>query len=511
MKIKMYLMEWTKVLTAFSLLLLVALSACSSEDEVVPDKEVTAAFSTTAKGNTVTFINASANAKTYAWDFGDGKTSTEVNPVHVYDEPGEYAVTLKASNPTFEKSFTANVLTENAGPIARVLVGKTWIAIRGQALAYAMGPQSNDWSYKGAPWFGWGDLDGASQQLLQRQSLMNDEYTFNADGTYNVDFKGDFWGEFGIWAGSANDETDIILDGKKLPPNKDGVDVSAFVAGSWAWEVDEIGKTLAVKGAGAHILNPRYKNNQSSIVPGNGITYHVVKAVTGPVADTLVLYVELHDNNYNSDPRQYHVLASYHGTPPQPKSIAQPQYAESVSASTIYHSFVDAEGAGAGVASTDGNYDVDYSANIGGHNATKLTKDDTESDRFTNYLFFAGTRPSTRKEIDFSGGHTIVKLDVYFPSTNNFSGDFKNLVRIRFIDQSQFPGNFWEHYVQLEQSNIELDKWVTLTFDFTAAIAEAASRTPANKPDGVMIEFGDVNHIAGGTIYVKDFRIVAPQ
>ena len=32
----------------------------------------------------VGFINRSENAKNYFWDFGDGKTSMESNPSHVY-------------------------------------------------------------------------------------------------------------------------------------------------------------------------------------------------------------------------------------------------------------------------------------------------------------------------------------------------------------------------------------------------------------------------------------------
>ena len=35
---------------------------------------------------------------TYAWDFGDGTTSTETNPSHTFDEPGTYTVTLVVSN-----------------------------------------------------------------------------------------------------------------------------------------------------------------------------------------------------------------------------------------------------------------------------------------------------------------------------------------------------------------------------------------------------------------------------
>ncbi|MCL2247218.1 MAG: M4 family metallopeptidase, partial [Lentimicrobiaceae bacterium] len=42
----------------------------------------------------VTFTNKSTNGITYLWDFGDGTTSTESNPVHVYTEEGNYSVTL---------------------------------------------------------------------------------------------------------------------------------------------------------------------------------------------------------------------------------------------------------------------------------------------------------------------------------------------------------------------------------------------------------------------------------
>lgn len=42
--------------------------------------------------------NLSANASSYWWDFGDGSTSTEENPVHYYTAPGSYDVMLIANN-----------------------------------------------------------------------------------------------------------------------------------------------------------------------------------------------------------------------------------------------------------------------------------------------------------------------------------------------------------------------------------------------------------------------------
>ncbi|MFB9844036.1 T9SS type B sorting domain-containing protein [Mucilaginibacter ginsenosidivorans] len=47
---------------------------------------------------TVNFINGSSGADRYAWDFGDGTVSPEVNPVHVYTRKGDYAVRLTAYN-----------------------------------------------------------------------------------------------------------------------------------------------------------------------------------------------------------------------------------------------------------------------------------------------------------------------------------------------------------------------------------------------------------------------------
>jgi hypothetical protein len=44
----------------------------------------------------ITFNNKVPIAESYFWDFGDGSTSTETNPEHVYTEAGTYSVRLKA-------------------------------------------------------------------------------------------------------------------------------------------------------------------------------------------------------------------------------------------------------------------------------------------------------------------------------------------------------------------------------------------------------------------------------
>lgn len=61
---------------------------------------------------TVFFTNASVNATSYFWDFGDGNFSTDVNPWHEYTSSGSFNAMLIASNAGCENDttfFTINV------------------------------------------------------------------------------------------------------------------------------------------------------------------------------------------------------------------------------------------------------------------------------------------------------------------------------------------------------------------------------------------------------------------
>ena len=44
----------------------------------------------------IVFTNQSSGATSYEWDFGDGNTSSEINPTHSYQSPGTYTVKLTA-------------------------------------------------------------------------------------------------------------------------------------------------------------------------------------------------------------------------------------------------------------------------------------------------------------------------------------------------------------------------------------------------------------------------------
>ena len=78
--------------------LLIFIISCNEEDPLLPLPDIN--FSTDPEwievGKDVVFENMTTNASSYKWDFGDGRTSTEINPTIQFDEAGPYTVTLIA-------------------------------------------------------------------------------------------------------------------------------------------------------------------------------------------------------------------------------------------------------------------------------------------------------------------------------------------------------------------------------------------------------------------------------
>lgn len=73
------------------------LFSCKKYDYPKPVSTV-ALFAYKSNGYTINFTNTSAVSGTYLWNFGDGSTSTEQNPVHTYDSSASYTVTLAVTD-----------------------------------------------------------------------------------------------------------------------------------------------------------------------------------------------------------------------------------------------------------------------------------------------------------------------------------------------------------------------------------------------------------------------------
>ncbi|MEZ4722580.1 MAG: PKD domain-containing protein [Flavobacteriales bacterium] len=66
----------------------------------------TASSTSVLPGQVVSFTNSSTHAYGYKWDFGDGGTSTLMNPTYRYWEDGTYTVTLEATDAAGVKLYT---------------------------------------------------------------------------------------------------------------------------------------------------------------------------------------------------------------------------------------------------------------------------------------------------------------------------------------------------------------------------------------------------------------------
>lgn len=78
--------------------IILALVGCSACKKTSNGPQITVDYSVAVSGDTVTFTNTTTGAVSYKWDFGDGATSTDSSPVHVYPGKGKYVPTLYATN-----------------------------------------------------------------------------------------------------------------------------------------------------------------------------------------------------------------------------------------------------------------------------------------------------------------------------------------------------------------------------------------------------------------------------
>ena len=76
---------------------------------------------------TVHFTDTSCGApESRVWDFGDGTTSTEQNPVHIYTQPGSsFSVSLTVNNTQGGGATNTRMQTD----YIRTLIGATGISI----------------------------------------------------------------------------------------------------------------------------------------------------------------------------------------------------------------------------------------------------------------------------------------------------------------------------------------------------------------------------------------------
>jgi PKD repeat protein len=111
-------------------LLVGTLSGCLEEDKKEPAANnapvisftYTVDHNTSMAGGTVNFDSTATDADnddlTYSWDFGDGETSTEADPQHIYSTNGSYTVMVTVNDTTDETTTSDTVIVGNVPPVA---------------------------------------------------------------------------------------------------------------------------------------------------------------------------------------------------------------------------------------------------------------------------------------------------------------------------------------------------------------------------------------------------------
>lgn len=189
----------------FLMVSVILLASCSDETDT-PVFPISATIFHSVKDKQVAFTALTHSAVSWSWDFGDGQTSTEQNPVHMYSIGGYYVATLTA------KDANGNLATDEV---------KLAIALTPYALL--TGDHTAD-GYKGKTW------KLSSSHVSGGDYLANSDASFTVvDGTPKPLPDGIFSTEFGM--GAIYDDTyTFYYDGKYVHDVKaDGGAFSGFV------------------------------------------------------------------------------------------------------------------------------------------------------------------------------------------------------------------------------------------------------------------------------------------
>ncbi len=494
-----------RAMLLFGMIALVTLSACKKDEDDDPDPEVDAPIASFqfAVSETnfleVVFTNFSQNATSYSWNFGDGNTSTEENPTHVYAETGEFVVVLTATNSAgANHSFERSITITDPDDAYKLLTGdesKTWKLFR-EGTSMSLGESADN----PANW--WEGLTNSGA----RPCLYYQEFTFHFDGAYVFDDKGSFWGEYGVFDGQWNFEEcfEAIPDNMI---NKDGIDVSAWLSGTHSFTYEPSTGALTLTGQGAWIGIPKLGTAGESTVPASEVSTSIqITQETG--YDLMTVGFDYGDGGYWQI-----VYVSYSDPSLEPDVVSEePPYGEDLPDLTpteMWNTFAAADDfivldtaavyPGTGVAANGVNFTIGAADPAGG---------ETPVGMYERVGQYQELQFQMANDIQFDN-FTTVSVDVYVPSTNDYSGDLTKTIGIVIGEASQ-TAQWWTGHIQYDVNpdEVVMDQWQTWTFQLDAPTSGAGSYTPfeRNDLDFFAISIGGGGHTATGTFYIRNFR-----
>jgi len=432
----------------------------------------------------VSFTNKSTNSETYNWEFGDGETSTEENPVHEYAEGGTYDVTLTSTN----ADDVSTDVTKSLSLGSNLLAGsdsKTWKLFR-EGTSMGVGPNPEEariwWSLEN---------DGSRPCVYQH------EFTFNFDGTFEFNDNGIFWGEEAVFA-----DTDVVGTCFEATAdnmvNSEGDDVSAWLSGTHDYEFDAEAGEVTLIGDGAWMGMPQLGTSGESIVPEGSTTFNV-EITEHEGYDLMVISYHYEEDELYWD----FTYVSYSDPSLEPDLVTdEEEWGEDLADITpdeMFLTFASRDDAEMATIDTVGSAStvefgvedpLDANALVG-----EFTR--TEGEQYQELMFRASPEP---KDIQFDN-FTTVSFDVYVPNTIDFDGtDLQKNLEFGFADMSQTE-EWWtaNEYYLIEGDDLDVGEWNTYTFDLSAT--DVLNRADL---DQMYLSFGGGGHGVGATIYVRN-------
>ncbi len=189
-----------------------ATNTATTTIEVTPNLAPTAvatAVPTSGKAPLTVAFAGSASTDTdgtivgYSWDFGDGATSTDADPSHVYTAPGAYSAELTVTDDSGDTDTTTVSVQVNANQAPTAVAGSN--VTGGQApLTVAFSSAGSTDADGGITGYSWAFGDGNSS------TSANPTYTYGAEGTYTATLTV-------TDAEGATDSASVVIDVDPIP------------------------------------------------------------------------------------------------------------------------------------------------------------------------------------------------------------------------------------------------------------------------------------------------------
>lgn len=303
-----------------------------------------------------------------------------------------------------------------------------------------------------------------------------------------------FWGEFGVWP---SDDPNYEICFEATPANMmiNGTDVSAWLSATHAYEYDPATGTLTLNGEGAWIGISKLGTDGE-----HGAT--IVSSVSCNISfdDSNSGYDLMYLNFDYGDPTGYwsFVYVSYSDASLEP-DLEEPvdpgdPDLPNVTPTDLFNTFASEDAADvADLVPTESNVALTVGVADPAGGATAVGQFDRPADGDA----FADLKFQLEYDCQFDN-FTTMSIDVYFPSSNDYSGALDQSVWIFLADASE-DASFWETWeLNIDDTQTAQDEWVTVEFD----LGNALSRDDI---DLIGLKVGGDNHTVGGTFYIRNF------